>query len=339
MWPSGREPGSAQPADRGRSRLGDSAARALRSQRAALAALGEATTDTGSRRECDATVRRAKLRRLYPRLARTGGTATASITDDGAAAERPRCAWAAADAAEWTDLRWSEQSSGPVYRDAASRLPAATAGGAGTEQLYVVRCDGSPTSFRWAAQEASIDPQVVIDAAFSSAQAQIPRPAVDISPSPAAGGIVNIGMWLAVDDPGQVNAFASVGPVWASVTARFTGVTWDMGNGDVITCDGLGTPYVPGSDTVEQGPCGYTYARASIESAPYHGRRVRALGRAPHHVDRPRRGAGPDRDDRHVRLRRRRDPDRRRGLTRPGLLCQEMRRQASYFLTQSQIRL
>ena len=178
--------------------------------------------------------------------------------------------WAAADAAQWTDLRWSEQSSGPVYRDAASRLPAATAGGAGTEQLYVVRCDGSPTSFRWAAQEAAIDPQVVIDAAISSAQAQIPRPAVDISPSPAAGGIVNIGMWLAVGDPGQVNAFASVGPVWASVTARFTGVTWDMGNGDVITCDGLGTPYVPGSETVEQGPCGYTYTRASIESAPYH---------------------------------------------------------------------
>ena len=125
-------------------------------------------------------------------------------------------------------------------------------------------------SFRWAAQADQIDPQVVIDAAYASARAQIPAPVIDVNPTPEAGGIVNIGLWLAVSDPGQVNAFASVGPVWASVTARFSGVTWDMGNGDTVTCDGLGTPYVAGSDTVEQGPCGYTYTHASNAAAPYH---------------------------------------------------------------------
>jgi hypothetical protein len=168
----------------------------------------------------------------------------------------------------WTDLRWSEQSSGPVFRDSATHAPSPT-GGAGTDMLYRVDCGGSG-SFRWAAQEAYIDPQVVIDAAYASAQAQIPTPAIDISPSPAVGGIVNVGMWLAVGDPGQVNAFASVGPVWASITARFTGTTWDMGNGDVVTCDGLGTPYAPGSNTLDAGPCGYTYEQASLGVAPYH---------------------------------------------------------------------
>ena len=83
-----------------------------------------------------------------------------------------------------------------------------------------------------------------------------------------------LGIWLAVNDPGQVNAFAEVGPVWASVTARFSGVTWNMGNGDVVECAGLGTPYPAGSNTYEQGPCGYTYTR--LGDAGVH--RVSAVG-------------------------------------------------------------
>ena len=43
---------------------------------------------------------------------------------------------------------------------------------------------------------------------------------MDMNPDPSVGGIVNIGLWLAVADPGQVSITASVGPVWATVTAR-----------------------------------------------------------------------------------------------------------------------
>jgi hypothetical protein len=46
------------------------------------------------------------------------------------------------------------------------------------------------------------------------------------------------------------------------VTARYTSTRWDFGNGDVVECDGLGTPIVD-LDIIEQGPCGYTYRAPS----------------------------------------------------------------------------
>jgi hypothetical protein len=94
--------------------------------------------------------------------------------------------------------------------------------------------------------------------AFQRVTALLPTPTVDMNPDPSVGGIVNIGLWLAVDDPGQVSITASVGPVWATVTARYERTVWSMGNGDSVECSGLGTPIVD-VDTVEQGPCGYTY--------------------------------------------------------------------------------
>ena len=85
-----------------------------------------------------------------------------------------------------------------------------------------------------------------------------PEPTLDINPRPDVGGIVNIGLWLAVNDPGRVSITASVGPVWATVIAAYRGTTWTFGNGDSTYCDGLGTPIVD-KNTEDQGPCGYTY--------------------------------------------------------------------------------
>ncbi len=109
---------------------------------------------------------------------------------------------------------------------------------------------------------AMVPNQVSVDDLISSATrqvtAQVPSPSMNMNPTPAVGGVVNIGLWLAVADPGQVSITAEVGPVWATVTARYEGTTWDFGNGDSTTCDGLGTPIVD-KETAEQGPCGYTY--------------------------------------------------------------------------------
>lgn len=66
--------------------------------------------------------------------------------------------------------------------------------------------------------------------------------------------VVNLGLRLAVDDPGQVSALAEIGPVWAAVTGRLAGVSWEMGDGSVGWCVGLGTPYPEGSNQIEQGP-------------------------------------------------------------------------------------
>ena len=77
-------------------------------------------------------------------------------------------------------------------------------------------------------------------------------------------------MWLAVDDPGITTARAALAGVWAEVTAVASGTIIDFGNGDTITCDGLGTP-IPESalDELDQGPCGYTYRQSSPDDDPY----------------------------------------------------------------------
>jgi hypothetical protein len=98
----------------------------------------------------------------------------------------------------------------------------------------------------------------LIASAASRVTAQLPHPSVNMNPVPSVGGVVNIGLWLAVQDPGHVSITASVGPVWATVTARYQRTVWDLGNGDTVECQGLGTPIV-NVNTADQGPCGYTY--------------------------------------------------------------------------------
>ena len=61
---------------------------------------------------------------------------------------------------------------------------------------------------------------------------------------------------------------AEAGPHWAEATVTLASTRWDLGNGDVVECEGPGTPIVD-LDTPEQGPCGYTYRRSSPEDAPY----------------------------------------------------------------------
>ena len=76
---------------------------------------------------------------------------------------------------------------------------------------------------RWSWVPDFVDVDALIASASQQVTAQVPSPAMDMNPEPSVGGIVNIGLWLAVADPGQVSITASVGPVWATVTARYRG--------------------------------------------------------------------------------------------------------------------
>ena len=77
-----------------------------------------------------------------------------------------------------------------------------------------------------------------------------------------------VGLWLALAGQAPVTVRAEAGPHWAEATATLASTTWDMGNGDVVTCDGPGVAIVD-TDTLEQGPCGYTYRQSSPDDAPY----------------------------------------------------------------------
>jgi hypothetical protein len=130
--------------------------------------------------------------------------------------------------------------------------------------LYVRSCPG-PNGGEiqtWALVQNRVSIEDLISSATSRVTAQVPDPEMTMSPDPSVGGTVNVGLWLAVADPGQVSITASVGPVWATVTARYTSTAWDFGNGESVECDGLGTPIVD-LDVIEQGPCGYTYRAPS----------------------------------------------------------------------------
>lgn len=136
-----------------------------------------------------------------------------------------------------------------------------TAPGPGVEQFMRVQC-GDRVATRWVPSPEAVDREALIAAAVSRVRAAVPAPAVDMSPPPEFGAPAQFGLWLAIDDPGQINVVAQAGAVWAGATARFQSLSWDMDNGDVVDCVGLGTPIVD-NDTDEQGPCGYTYRHSS----------------------------------------------------------------------------
>ena len=75
-------------------------------------------------------------------------------------------------------------------------------------------------------------------------------------------------MWLALQGQDPVTVRAEAGPHWAEATVTLVSTTWDMGNGDVVECDGAGVPIVD-FDTPDEGPCGYTYRVSAPEDDPY----------------------------------------------------------------------
>lgn len=93
------------------------------------------------------------------------------------------------------------------------------------------------------------------------AQDIIELPVPDVNPPVEGSGYVNLGMWLAVEPASYEPITASAGPVWMTVTPTPGTTTFDFGNGDRVTCEVFGTPIVD-LDTVDEGPCGYTYREA-----------------------------------------------------------------------------
>lgn len=104
------------------------------------------------------------------------------------------------------------------------------------------------------------DPRISIPETVVEVRRRVLAPAPDLSPT--TRGVVNLGMWLAVEEPVEnpVTARASAAPgSWAETSATLESTTFDFGNGDVVVCDGVGDP-IPESakDSIEPSPtCGY----------------------------------------------------------------------------------
>ncbi len=135
-----------------------------------------------------------------------------------------------------------------------------------SEQVFARECPDGVGGFTWVDTSITVDD--VIDDAVGRAKRAVPAPTLDLSPSPEAGGIVNLGLWLALAPPDPVTVRAEAGSLWAEATVTLASTTWDMGNGDTVVCDGAGTPIVD-TESVDEGPCGYTYRQSSPDDAPF----------------------------------------------------------------------
>ena len=138
----------------------------------------------------------------------------------------------------------------------------------GREEMVFNRVcpDGAASGFTWV--DTTVTVQDAIDDAVDRARRAVPAPTLDVNPPAEAGGIVNLGMWLALAPQDPITVRAEAGPHWAEATVTLASTSWAMGNGDTVTCDGPGEPIVDLEDPGE-GPCGYTYRRSSPDDTPY----------------------------------------------------------------------
>ena len=83
---------------------------------------------------------------------------------------------------------------------------------------------------------------------------------------PGSVGLVGMPNWMWVANPtpqtwGPDTASASAGGYTVTVTAKVAHVSWDMGDGQVIVCNGPGTPYRDSYGKGSSPTCGHTYTR------------------------------------------------------------------------------
>lgn len=151
--------------------------------------------------------------------------------------------------------------------------PAATRSFGDVEhRLYRVVCPGLPDQQRWV--RTGVTAADLIPGVVDVVEGQLQLPVPDVNPAPVNGGIVNVGLWLAVEDQVMAPVSAQAGPnAWITVSPRLASTRYGFGNGDAIDCEGTGVPIRdvhPDLDVLEQSPtCGYTYRTSSPDDDPY----------------------------------------------------------------------
>ena len=106
-----------------------------------------------------------------------------------------------------------------------------------------------------------VDPAALAQQALGFAP--LYTPAIHLNPPANRDQLVGVTTWLWISGAwSPVSASASAGGVTVTTTAAPQRVTWNMGDGHTVTCDGPGTPYDP-SRPDAQPSCSYTYSSSS----------------------------------------------------------------------------
>ncbi len=100
-------------------------------------------------------------------------------------------------------------------------------------------------------------------ARFAVAHINFEQPVVQLSPPRRQ--VVGVPSWLAVTSRlHYTEVSANAGPVWATVSASFRDVTWDLGNGASRVCtEDVAKVWDPTNSREQTSRCTYTYTRSS----------------------------------------------------------------------------
>lgn len=90
-------------------------------------------------------------------------------------------------------------------------------------------------------------------------------------------GVIGFPTWLWAENPspqtwGPISASVSAGGYSMSATAKAHRVQWEMGNGDVVSCENPGTAWSESAGAAESPTCGYRYledGRYNVQSVAF----------------------------------------------------------------------
>ncbi|MFI1759718.1 ATP/GTP-binding protein [Streptomyces sp. NPDC020571] len=148
---------------------------------------------------------------------------------------------------------WGDKSpeDGAVYQQTCLNGPR------GTPVTQSVVLDEAPAA-------PAVDPEVVARQAVSKMKLLGPD---IVSPRAAGRYTVGVPMWMLVDQTpttyGPQTTSATADAVTVTATARVSSITWNMGDGSTVTCNGPGTPYRASEGMAQSPTCGHIYAKTS----------------------------------------------------------------------------
>jgi hypothetical protein len=132
----------------------------------------------------------------------------------GGGGSGPVCRWTALTRGEVSAIGGG--SAGPGLTVEEQAQPATTVVGGVTYNTYAVTCPGEATTIRL------VDPNVTAPDLFAlvsdEVSARLPEPVHNMNPRPEVGGIVNLGLWLAVESQSIEPVRAEAGPAWIVAT-------------------------------------------------------------------------------------------------------------------------
>jgi hypothetical protein len=155
-----------------------------------------------------------------------------------------------------SDPAWSHHTSGAIYQCLPFMGPF---GLQNTVPFWLATAPGP----------AAVDPAQLARSAIAKMRLR----AIDIGlanqPRPGGRrGYVGAPIWMWVNQPGAQTigpqtANAAAGAVTVTANAQMERIVWNMGDGDSVTCHGVGTPYEPRYDLKSSPTCGYHYNHVS----------------------------------------------------------------------------